>query len=52
MEWERLNEKKASKIIHKIDGLDFENHDNYPVLMDEIIRKVIVLRDVFRKYVK
>ena len=52
MEWERLNEKKASKIIHKIDGLDFENHDNDPVLMDEIIRKVIVLRDVFRKYVK
>lgn len=52
MEWERLDEKKASKIIHKIDGLDFDNHDNYLPLMDEIIKKVIVLREVFKKYVK
>lgn len=52
MEWERLDEKKACKIIHKIDGLDFDNHDNYPVLMDEVIKKVVILRDVFKKYVK
>lgn len=52
MEWERLDDKKASKIIHKIDGLDFDCHDNYPKLMDEVISKVIVIRDVFKKYVK
>lgn len=52
MEWERLDEKKACKIIHKIDDLDFDNHDNYPVLMDEVIKKVVILRDVFKKYVK
>ena len=51
MEWERLNEKKASKIIHKIDGLDFDNHDNYPQLMDEVIKKIIIMRDVFKKYI-
>ena len=52
MEWERLDDKKASKVIHKIYGLDFENHDNYKTLMDEVIKKVIVLRDVFKKYIK
>ncbi len=52
LEWERLNEKKASKIIHKIPGLDFDNHNNYPYLMDEVIKKTVTLRDVFRKYMK
>jgi len=51
-DWERLDDKKASKIIHRIDGLDFDNHANYPKLMDEIIKKIIVMRDVFKKYVK
>lgn len=51
-EWDRLNEKKASKIIHKIEGLNFDNHDNYPELMDEIIKKVIIMRDVFKNYIK
>ena len=51
MEWERLNEKKASKIIHKIDGLDFDSHDNYPQLMDDVIKKIIIMRDVFKKYI-
>lgn len=52
MEWERLDEKKVCKIIHRIPGLDFDNKENYPQLMDEIIKKVIIIRDVFKKYIK
>lgn len=52
LSWERLDGKKASKIIHRIPGLDFDNKDNYPQLMDEIIKKVLVIRDVFKKYIK
>ncbi len=52
LSWERLDGKKASKIIHRIPGLDFDNKENYPQLMDEIIKKVIIIRDVFKKYIK
>lgn len=52
LSWERLDGKKASKIIHRIPGLDFDNKGNYPQLMDEIIKKVIIIRDVFKKYIK
>lgn len=48
--WDRLDGKKASRIKHDIPGLDFENHDNYPILMDEIVEKVIRMRAVFKNY--
>ena len=44
--------KKACRIIHRIPGLDFDNHDNYSELMNEIIKKVVIMRDVFKKYIK
>ena len=50
MEWMRLDHKKASRIICYIEGLDFDNHKNYDELMNEVIDKVIVVRNVFRKY--
>ena len=50
-EWQRLDNKKASRILHKIPGLNFENHANYDKLMDEVISKVIVMKDVFKKYI-
>ena len=50
MEWMRLDHKKASRIICYIEGLDFDNHENYDELMNEVIDKVIVVRNVFRKY--
>lgn len=52
LEWLRLDNKKASRILTYIDGLDFDNHDNYPQLIDESIEKAIKLRDVFAPYVK
>lgn len=51
-EWQRLDNKKASRILHKIPGLDFDNHKNYPQLMDEVINKVVIMRKVFKKYIK
>lgn len=52
MDWQRLDDKKASRIIYYINGLDFDNHNNYPELMDEIIEKVIKMREVFKEYIK
>lgn len=48
MEWQRLDNKKASRIISYISGLDFNNHKNYDELINEVIDKVIVIRDSFR----
>lgn len=50
MEWMRLDHKKASRIICYIEGLDFDNLENYDELMKRVIDKVIVVRNVFRKY--
>lgn len=52
LEWLRLDNKKASRILTYIDGLDFNNHDNYPQLIDETIEKVIKMQRVFAPYVK
>ena len=29
LEWRRLDDKKASRIMHKIYGLNFDDHSNY-----------------------
>lgn len=50
MEWERLDDKKASRIKYYIPGLDFDNQGNFPELMHEIIKKVLIVRDVFKAY--
>lgn len=51
VDWQRLDNKKASRIIYYIEGLDFDNHENYDELMKEVIDKVIVVRNVFKKYI-
>lgn len=48
MDWQRLDNKKASRIIYYIDGLNFDNHENYNELMNEIIDKVILIKRVFK----
>ena len=50
-DWERLDTKKASRIKHSIKGLDFDDHSNYHVLMEEVINKVLVLRERFKQYI-
>lgn len=47
LDWRRLDNKKASRILCSIPGLNFNNHDNYPVLMRDIIAKVVKMRKVF-----
>lgn len=49
--WQRLDNKKASRILHEIDGLNFDDHSNYPKLMSEIIDKVVKMREVFKKHI-
>ena len=39
LDWQRLDGKKASRIMYRIPGLDFDNHSNYDELMNEIIDK-------------
>ncbi len=51
-EWNRLDNKKASRIIHRIEGLDFDNHSNYSKLIDVTIDKVIQVKPIFSKYIK
>lgn len=51
LDWQRLDNKKASRIITKIEGLDFDDHSNYGSLMNEIIDKTIAMRTAFKKYI-
>lgn len=51
MDWQRLDDKKASRIIYYILGLDFNNHKNYNELIDEVIDKAVKIRTVFKKYI-
>ena len=51
LEWDRLDNKKASMICTYIKGLDFKKQDNYPDLMKESIEKAVKLRDVIKQYI-
>lgn len=51
MDWQRLDNKKASRIIYYMGGLDFDNHENYDELINEVIDKVVITKDLFKKYI-
>lgn len=50
LHWNRLDNKKASLVSTSIKGLDFNNQENYPELMQQIIENVVTLRSVMQKY--
>lgn len=50
MHWERLDDKKASRIKSYIPGLNFNKQGNYPELMNQVIERVVRVRDVFKGY--
>lgn len=50
LDWQRLDNRKASRIITKIDGLNFDSQSNYFELMNEVISRVIAMRKVFKEY--
>lgn len=51
MDWQRLDNKKASRIIYYIGGLDFDNHENYDELINKTIDKVVIIKDTFKRYI-
>ena len=50
-DWQRLDGKKAARILYRMPGLDFEDHSNYDSLMNEMIDKAALFAKVFKKYV-
>lgn len=48
--WDRLDNKKASRIKHQIGGLNFDDHSNYSTLMNTSIDVAVKMRDVFKQY--
>lgn len=51
MQWERLDNRKASRIKSYIPGLNFNKKDNYKELMLKVIDRVQIIRDVFKGYI-
>ena len=52
LDWQRIDDKKASRIKYTIFGLNFNDHSNYRALMDEIINRATQMREVFSMRVK
>jgi len=52
LDWQRLDDKKASRILYRIPGLNFDDHSNYDALMNEMIDKAVLFASAFKKYVK
>lgn len=51
LDWRRLNNSKASRIVTFIKGLNFDDHSNYNDLMNKIIDLAVLMRDTFKKYI-
>ena len=51
LDWQRLDNSKASRIKYYINGLDFDNHSNYDELINKTIDLAVVMRDIFKKYI-
>jgi hypothetical protein len=52
LDWQSKDGKKASRILYKFDGLNFDDQSNYRELMEKIIDYVIKMRSVFSNYVE
>lgn len=51
LDWQRLDKRKASRILYKIPGLNFEDHSNYHMLMNQIIDWVLRFRSEFKRFI-
>lgn len=52
LDWHRLDNKKASLTCTYIQGLDFDNHENYPELINRSIDTVLTMRKAFVPFIK
>ena len=51
LDWQRMDNRIASRIKYKINGLNFDDHSNYDELIEQTIDAAIKMRDVFKKYI-
>ena len=51
LDWRRLDNSKASRILYYIKGLNFDNHTNYDELINKTIDLAVLMRDTFKKYI-
>lgn len=52
LDWQRLDNKDASRVKLPVYGLNFDDHSNYPALIDEVIEKTLCMKKVFSKHIK
>lgn len=52
LDWQRLDDKKASRIMYRLPRLNFDDHSNYDYLMNEMIDKAVLFVKVFKRYIK
>ena len=52
LNWDRLDNRKASLACTYIQGLDFDNQENYPELMNKAIDLVLTMRKAFVPFIK
>ena len=50
LDWQRLDNSKASRVKYYINGLNFDNHSNYNELINKTIDIAVKMRDVFKRY--
>lgn len=50
-DWQRLEGKKAARVLYRMPGLNFDDHSNYDYLMNEMIDKAVLFSKVFKKYI-
>jgi hypothetical protein len=51
LDWRRSDNSKASRIVYRIKGLNFDDHSNYNELMNKTIDLAVLMRDTFKKYI-
>ena len=51
LDWRRLNNSKASRIVTFIKSLNFDDHSNYNELINKTIDLAVLMRDRFKKYI-
>ena len=51
-DWERLDEKRASRIAIRFPKMSLNDRDNWESMQEKLVESMIKLESVFRKYVK
>ncbi len=51
LDWQRLNNKKAAYISTYLYDFDFDKQDNYPQLMEDIVKRVVAFRKAVQPYI-